>query len=423
VVRRFQIEDMVAQDAAGIVFRALDRQTGELVAIRRFLPFGVNGGGLSDEEQAEYQVVVERLCAIRHPAMRSVIGGGCDAVDGMPYLATEWIEGISVHTLIERKRLTLPETIYTIVQALEVCEEISHVLEREAVWIEVDLRAIIIGAEEGGRPLTFGISPLKWLGKHDGQHGLDSIVNLTEELMGWRGKTIHAHESGGLGGWLKWLHRAAKTTTLSEAKRHLLQVSDIKSPVPTKRILSPVTHTRNEKAIKRRSSMPFLIGAIAALSATSLTGWCLIRWNHSEPFWPANWKSLDFSTEKTVKNSNSSLRKKKQEATSRKEVFDIADSVLFLTMAGQEVTLGGVLEGFKYSNSRATLYLIFSKDPPNDQVRGAVIVKNASANIKEKELTALVGKRITLRGKIRIESFANRPVVVIEKRSNIQEVN
>ena len=84
MVRRFQIEDMVAQDAAGIVFRALDRQTGELVAISRFLPFGVNGGGLSDEEQAEYQVVVERLCAIRHPAMRSVIGGGCDAVDGMP---------------------------------------------------------------------------------------------------------------------------------------------------------------------------------------------------------------------------------------------------------------------------------------------------------------------------------------------------
>ena len=92
-------------------------------------------------------------------------------------------------------------------------------------------------------------------------------------------------------------------------------------------------------------------------------------------------------------------------------------------MAGQEVTLGGVLEGFKYSNSRATLYLIFTKNPPNDQVRGAVMVKNASADIKEKELTALVGKKITLRGKIRIESFTNRPIVVIEKRSNIQEVN
>ena len=57
------------------------------------------------------------------------------------------------------------------------------------------------------------------------------------------------------------------------------------------------------------------------------------------------------------------------------------------------------------------------------RLHGINTPESKTTDIKEKELTALVGKRITLRGKIRIESFANRPIVVIEKRSNIQEVN
>ncbi len=36
VVGTFQIEEMVYQDAKGVLFQALDKETGQLVAIRRF---------------------------------------------------------------------------------------------------------------------------------------------------------------------------------------------------------------------------------------------------------------------------------------------------------------------------------------------------------------------------------------------------
>ena len=166
----------MTQDASGVVFRALDTETGLPVAVRRFFPFGVNGGGLSVEEQADYNVAVGQLAGISHPAMRSIIAGGCDPVDGMPFIATEWVEGTPLQTFLERGPLAPAEATHLLSLAIDVCGQISQALGEEAVWVETDVHTIIVGAEENGRGITFWISPLKWLGKSDGQRGLGSLA-------------------------------------------------------------------------------------------------------------------------------------------------------------------------------------------------------------------------------------------------------
>ena len=90
---RFQIEDLVDQNESGVVFRAIDTETGAPVALRRFFPFGIGGGGLSEDEQQAYQIAISRLANMRHRSLRAIIAGGCDEVDGIPFIATEWIEG------------------------------------------------------------------------------------------------------------------------------------------------------------------------------------------------------------------------------------------------------------------------------------------------------------------------------------------
>ena len=57
------------------------------------LPVRRGGGGLLEEEQAAYNIAVGRLAGLQHPALRAVVCGGCDPVDGIPFIATEWIEG------------------------------------------------------------------------------------------------------------------------------------------------------------------------------------------------------------------------------------------------------------------------------------------------------------------------------------------
>ena len=90
---KYQIQDILTQDASGVVFHAEDRDSGRSVVLRRFFPYGPEGGGLQEAERGAYQAALVRLGDVRHPALRTILDGGCDPVDGMPFLVTEWVEG------------------------------------------------------------------------------------------------------------------------------------------------------------------------------------------------------------------------------------------------------------------------------------------------------------------------------------------
>ncbi|MEO5715928.1 MAG: hypothetical protein ABIT37_20780, partial [Luteolibacter sp.] len=237
MTQRFQIEDLIAQDASGVVFRALDLETNTVVAVRRFFPFGADGGGLNEEQQTAYNIALGRLAGLNHPSMRSVICGGCDAIDGMPYIATEWIPGKPLGTFLENQPLKPAEAINVITSALEVSELLSRVLAEEGIWVETHVQTIVVGDEGTGRGVTFWISPLKWLSRNDEQNSLDTIVALTEEIMGWKGQTVGDNSARGLGGWLKWLRSASKTTTLGEAREMLAASTGMEPPTPSKQLV------------------------------------------------------------------------------------------------------------------------------------------------------------------------------------------
>ena len=270
---RFQIEDLVVQDASGVVFRALDTQTQEFVALRRFFPSGADGGGLNTEQQNAYQLTVSQLAAVSHPALRSIISGDCDPIDGMPYIATEWIEGSRLHTCLQQGPLTPEEVTHLLTQALEVSQILSGVLGKEGIWIETGPEAIVIGAEKTGRNVTFWIAPQKWLGKNDSRHGLECVIGLTETLMGWHGKSVSEHAGKGLGRWLKWLRGVKKTASLQEVREMLAASTGVGSPASATRLFREAFQPKKS----RKSRMLWAIIAGLALLAAALTAWLLLN--------------------------------------------------------------------------------------------------------------------------------------------------
>lgn len=471
MVRRFQIEDMMAQDASGVVFRALDSETGLPVAVRRFFPFGVNGGGLSEDEQADYNIAVERLSGISHPAMRSIITGGCDPVDGMPFIATEWIEGVALQTFLERGPLTPAEATHLLTLAMEVCEQISQVLGEEAMWVETDVHTIIVGAEGEARGITFWISPLKWLGKNDGQRGLAALVSLTEDIMGWRGKMILDHEGEGLGSWLKWLREAPRRTTLHQAREKLAAVAGAAAAAPVRRPLRSPARSAVPVRKKRKSSIPFVIGGILSLATLAFGGWGLIHWNNArlktiadsitveeeplkKPSIPKKnpvrkaavaeesastrppdeepraktpdrtpeqirLEAIEFSM--SARKADQAKADKVAEIAKRNGVHHMEDSELLLERLGSVVTLEGTLEKVERSSKGKgkTIYLLFS----GGKARGGIEVSKATGDLAESALAGLVGKKLRIEGTVRGDGFgrAKYPVVMLEKRSAIQE--
>ena len=457
---RFHIEELVAQDSSGVVFRALDTQTNRPAAVLRFFPFGPSGGGLRDDEQTAYGTGIGLLAGIRHPALRSVIGGGCDPGDGMPYLATEWIEGTPLQSFIAHGPLAPAETAALVTQALEVCELLSQALAEEAVWVETDPRTIIVGAEGSGRGVTFSFSPLKWLAKNDRQRGLESIVNLTECLMGWTGNPAADPADGGLGGWLKWLRGAARTSTLRDA-REMLAAIGTAPPVPAIKMARPATRPPAAARKKLRPKAPVMIAANLALLAVGLGGWLMVRGHSTAPgpeipttavlppparvetasaAVPANpvpaasriaARSVDQvnreAAEMTARNQELTRIQtaRRLEIQKRGDVFEVADRELLLEKKSSEVLLEGRLAGVRFSanGNGAKLYLEFSRPAPGDEPRGYIMRKDLPANMKPEELGEFIGKKIRLRGTVKTPSSPGRPEIMLRNLEAIERAD
>ena len=470
--QRFQIEDLVVQDNSGVVFRALDTETGQQVALRRFFPFGGKGGGLNAEEKIAYGIAVGRFAGVSHPTVRSVVCGGCDAIDGMPFIATEWVDGMRLQVLLDRRPLTLEEATHLLLQALIACQFLSQVLEEEAVWVETDPEAIVIGAEGSGRGATFWIAPLRLLGKNECYPSLVSIITLAEKVMSWCEKTTSDPVGGGLGSWLKWLRSAAVTTSFQEAHEMLVSSLGVKAPAPTKHLVYQAARPVmvHQKKKKKSSKFPLVAAACSALIAVGLGGWFLVK-NHNatlvdvdaplgvdsrasespaslanvrqevsvepvlSPAKPApilrkransveevNRKLVEMTAaaQQTTANQELQAHQLQTKIAEHNGLFTPFEHDLLLAQDGHEVIVKGILVGIGYSSSKKTMYLQFSENPATSDTCGAIRVKDASSELTESSLMPVVGKKVSLAGKVRVEKINNRPVIIIENRNAIK---
>lgn len=220
MIMRFEILDIISQDATGVVFQATDQDSQRLVALMRFFPFGVEGGGLTEEEQEGYTAAVAGLIGVNHPSLRQVVAGGCDPVDGMPFLATEWVEGLPLSKRIAEGPLRGSDALRLMTDLVDVSLYLSARFGSEVVWVATDLERIVM-IYDGELPrFTFSISPAKWLMAEE-KRGIEPLIGLTEAVMGWQGQVVGDQAGEGLGAWLKWLRRSAADATLEDARSWL----------------------------------------------------------------------------------------------------------------------------------------------------------------------------------------------------------
>ena len=446
VIRRFQIEDIISQDSSGVVFRALDTETDTVVALRRFFPFGADGGGLQEDEQTAYQIAIDRLTTVSHPGLRAVICGGCDPVDGMPFIVTEWISGTPLEHFVARKPLTPAEAIGLLTRMMEISELLSQVLAEEALWVEASLQAIIVGGAETGRGITFWVSPFKWIDRGNEERNLDSIITLTEQIMGWKGQSIGDQAGRGLGTWLNWLRKASKTATLEEAAAMLVVSTGIAPPMPAKSLARqaprPAVATPSVQIRKKKSVNGTLMTIVAlVLVAGGLGAWAFYRKDPDAP--KSTISRADIAAElaaKTATPADGITAEEKREIAaalngetveplapaSQKTGTDFTpnDPLISQQQQGSEVTVSGVLTKFSYTpDTGKTMYLLFSENPKGDEARGAIIVSKAGAGLTESDLAPLIGKKIRISGKLNLREVLNthRPEISITNRAAIHE--
>jgi serine/threonine protein kinase/predicted ATPase len=147
---RFQIERPAGQGGMGTVYRAVDGQTGRVVALKLIQP------GDAQQDVERFLREAQILAALRHPGIVQYITHGI-AEPGLPYLAMEWLEGEDLAQRLRRGRPSIAELgrmLARVGQALSVAHE-RGVVHRDIKPSNLFLRG---GKIEDVVLLDFGIA-------------------------------------------------------------------------------------------------------------------------------------------------------------------------------------------------------------------------------------------------------------------------
>ncbi|MFO0742344.1 MAG: protein kinase [Labilithrix sp.] len=112
IAERFEIERRVSAGGMSAVFRATDRQTGQIVAIK--ILYGRDEGEHRERLYREARVL-EKLS---HPGIVKYVAHG--ELGDKPYLAMEWINGETLGKRLSRTGLTMAESVRMVTRVAEI---------------------------------------------------------------------------------------------------------------------------------------------------------------------------------------------------------------------------------------------------------------------------------------------------------------
>jgi hypothetical protein len=399
---RFTIEEIVSQDKYGIVYRALDHERGTSVALRRFFPFGLDGGGLDAEEVISFRLASERLSTLQHPSFRAIFSGDADPIDGIPFIAAEWIAGDSLGKLTQGYKVDASIAIDVLQEALEVSLLLSSVLDDEAVWVDTALDSILIGLEGSERNVVFWLSPYKWLGGEFSSRKVSSVIELTENLLGWRGKIIGNQAGFGLGGWIKQL-RANPNTSPSQALAALQAVIIEKNhPRPELRVERNPAVLQSQKQSRPAFHYTTFAYAFLLIIGLALLAYLAISFLQKNP-------QAQQTPAPIVQVNPSGI-----------PIFSPNETERILALKGQkEAQLHGVLRGMQYSKSGKSLYFNFSEPYDGAQIRAVAHRASYQGNFDLQAYRHLIGKNVSFRGVLFREINRKFPYVKIRSETKI----
>jgi serine/threonine protein kinase len=159
----FVVQEEIAHGGMGIVYRAVQRHTGRVVALKMILPHLLD----SPHVRARFRAEVESVAKLDHPNVLPIYEAGENR--GVPYLVMKFVAG---GTLAQRRAefLGKPRACARLVAG--AARGVQHAHERGI--LHRDLKPANILLEQRGEPLVSDFGLAKWL---------DTTGDLTRSLI------------------------------------------------------------------------------------------------------------------------------------------------------------------------------------------------------------------------------------------------
>jgi len=151
---RYEVKEILGMGGMGVVYRAFDRELGELVAIKTLRPEVLAADDRTALERFKQEIRLARKIAHRNVVRTYDLG----EANGMYFLTMEFVEGTSLKQLIEgRGRLPVPVTL-TIGKQLCRALEVAH--EQGVIHRDIKPQNIVVDPSGFLKVMDFGIARL-----------------------------------------------------------------------------------------------------------------------------------------------------------------------------------------------------------------------------------------------------------------------
>ena len=151
VLNRFEINGVLGSGGAGIVYKALDRELGEVVALKTMRPDAIDGEP-NALERFRSEIRLARRIAHRNVVRTYDIG----EAGGVHFISMEYVTGTSLRDLIDREgRLPVPAT-FSIARQLCRALEVAH--EEGIVHRDIKPHNLLLQPDGTLKVMDFGIA-------------------------------------------------------------------------------------------------------------------------------------------------------------------------------------------------------------------------------------------------------------------------
>lgn len=145
----YEIVDRIRSGGQGVVYRAIQRSTRRVVAIKVLL----NGPLATRRERFRFQREVEIVSRLRHPNIVSVHDSG--VVHGRDYVVMEHVDGLPIHDFVLLNRLGTREVVALFVR---VCRAVAYAHQNGVIHRDLKPSNILVDRDGQPRILDFGLA-------------------------------------------------------------------------------------------------------------------------------------------------------------------------------------------------------------------------------------------------------------------------
>lgn len=150
-IERWRLERKLGEGGMGVVWLAQREDTGQRVALKLLhLPL------LTVSARRRFDVEQRALARLEHPGITRLIDGGVSA-SGVPFLATEWVDGPTLNAWCDERRLCLDARVRLFI---DVCAAVHAAHQRLVVHGDIKPSNVLVSREGCVKLCDFGIARL-----------------------------------------------------------------------------------------------------------------------------------------------------------------------------------------------------------------------------------------------------------------------